>query len=52
MIISTDSEKPIYDENTSESRHRGMLPQHNKGHTWQTHANILNGEKLKAFPPT
>ena len=37
-IISIDAEKtlpnstPIYDENSPENRHRGKLPQHNKGH--------------------
>ena len=44
MIIPTDAEKafticfveqnstPIYDKNPPESRHRGNVPQHNKGH--------------------
>ena len=39
MIISIDAEKSfqqnltaIYDKNPPESRHRGNLPQHNKGH--------------------
>ena len=38
MIISIDAEKalknstPIYDKNPPESRHRGNLLQHNKGH--------------------
>ena len=39
MIISIDAEKAfekkstsMYDKNPSESRHRGNLPQHNKGH--------------------
>ena len=41
----------IYGENHSESRHRGNLPQHNKGHYEKPTANIiLNGEKLKSFP--
>ena len=38
MIISVDAEKafdknstPIYDKHPPESRHRGDLPQHNKG---------------------
>ena len=32
-------------------RYRGNLPQHNKGHIWQTtDSNILNGEKLKELP--
>ena len=31
--------------------HRKNLPPHNKGHIWQTQANIIrNGEKLKEFP--
>ena len=29
---------PIYDINSPESRHRGNLPQHNRGHIWQTHS--------------
>ena len=29
---------PIYDKNPPESRHRVNLPQHNKGHIWQTHS--------------
>ena len=42
---------PIYDTNPPESKHRGNLPQHNKGHIWQTHSQIiLSGEKLKPFP--
>ena len=42
---------PIYDKNPPESRHTGNLPQHNEGHIWQTHINIiLSGEKLKPFP--
>ena len=36
---------PIYGKNSPESRHRRNIPQHNK-----PTANILNGEKLKAFP--
>ena len=39
MIISMDAEKafeqnstPIYDKNSTESGHRGNLPQYNKGH--------------------
>ena len=27
-----------YDKNSPESGHRGKLPQHNKGHMWQTHS--------------
>ena len=41
MIISIDAEKTfdkihifIYDKNSPESRHRGNLPQPNKGHIW------------------
>ena len=43
-IISIDAEKAltkyntIYDKNSRESRHRGNLPQHNKGYIWQTHS--------------
>ena len=44
MIISIDAEK-AFDKvehpfmiKTPESRHRGNLPQHNKGHIWQTHS--------------
>ena len=45
MIISIDAEK-AFDKiqhtfmikNPSESRHRGNLPQHNKGHIWQTYS--------------
>ena len=29
---------PFYDKNSPESGHRGNLPQHNKGHIWQTHS--------------
>ena len=43
MIISIDAEKafnkiqhPFMIKNLPESRHRGNLPQHNKGHIWQT----------------
>ena len=43
MIISIDGEKsfwensaPIYDKNSTESGHRGYIPQHNKCHIWQT----------------
>ena len=58
MIISIDSEKafgkiqhPFMIKNSPESGHRGNLPQHNKGHIWQTPANIVHsGEKLKPFP--
>ena len=44
MIISIDAEKlstnstPIYDKNCPESRHRGNLPPHDKGHILQTHS--------------
>ena len=50
MIISIDAEKTFdkiqhpfmiktlkKKKKLSESRHRGNLPQHNKGHIWQTH---------------
>ena len=43
MILSIDAEKafgktqyPFLIKNPSESVHRGNLPQHNKGHIWQT----------------
>ena len=45
MIISVDAEKafdkiqhPFMIKNPPESRHRGNLPQHNKGHIRQTHS--------------
>ena len=45
MITSIDAEKafdkiqhPFMIKNPPESRHRGKLPQHNKGHIWQTHS--------------
>ena len=44
MIISIDAEKPFdkiqhrYMTKSLESRHRGNLPQHNNGHTRQTHS--------------
>ena len=58
MIIPIDAEKafdkiqrPFVIKNSPESGPRGNTPQHNKGHIWQTNANIiLSGEKLKAFP--
>ena len=58
MIISIDAEKafdkiqhPFLIKNSPESRHRRKLPQHNKGHVWQTHSqHSFNGEKLKPFP--
>ena len=44
MSLSIDSDKafdrnptPISHKNPSETGHRGNLPQHNKGHIWQTH---------------
>ena len=58
MIISIDAEK-AFDKiqqrfmikNPPESKHRGKLPQHNKGHIWQTHSqHHSHGEKLKPFP--
>ena len=42
---------PIYDKYPPESKHRGNLPEYNKGHIWQTHSqHRLLGEKLKPFP--
>ena len=45
MIISIDAEKafdkiqhPFMIKNPPESRHRRNIPQHNKGHIWQTHS--------------
>ena len=45
MIISIDAEKafdkiqhPLTIKNSLESRHRGNLPQHNKGHIRQTYS--------------
>ena len=59
MIISIDAEK-LFDKiqhpfmikkKPPESRHRGNLPQHNKGIYDKPTANIvLNGETLKPFP--
>ena len=57
MIISTDSEK-AFDKIqhqfmikiSPESGHRGNLPQRNKVIYNKPTANILKGEKLKAFP--
>ena len=57
MIISTDSEK-AFDKIqhqfmikiSPESGHRGNLPQRNKVIHNKPTANILKGEKLKAFP--
>ena len=58
MIISIDGEK-AFDKihhlfmvkNPTESRHRGNLPQYNKGRNDKPTANIiLNGEKLKPLP--
>ena len=40
----------MWDKNSSESGHRGNIPQHNKDHIWQTHKGILNGENLKTLP--
>ena len=57
MIISIDVEKafdkiqhPFMIINSPERKHRRNIPQHNKSHIQQTHSNIFNGEKLKAFP--
>ena len=59
MIISIDAEKAfdkiqhpfmIKKKKPPESRHKRNIPQHNK--SYKPTANIiLNGEKLKAFPP-
>ena len=57
MIISMDAEK-AFDKiqhpfmiKTPESRHRGNLPQHNKGHIWQSHSqHHSQWWKLKPFP--
>ena len=44
-----------YDKNTQQSENRGNIPQHNKDHIWETYSHIsyiiLNGQKLRAFPP-
>ena len=59
MIISIDAEKAfdkiqhpfmIKKKKPPESRHKRNIPQHNKSHK-PTANIILNGEKLKAFPP-
>ena len=43
---------PIYDRNSPESGHRGNLPQHTRGHIWQSQPlTYSNGEELKAFSP-
>ena len=45
MIISIDAEKALdkiqhpFMIKTSESGHRGTIPQHNKPHIWQTITN-------------
>ena len=36
------------DKNSQQSRYRGNISQHNKGHLWQTY-NENNSENLKAF---
>ena len=36
-------------KNSQQSRYRGNVPQHNKGHKTKPTANIVNSEKLKAF---
>ena len=38
MLKSVNVVKTHYDKNPTESRHRGNLPQHNKGHIQQTHS--------------
>ena len=44
MIISEEQKKSSWqnstsnDKNSPESGHRGNIPQHNKGHIWQTHS--------------
>ena len=38
----SQNSKPIYDKNSSESRHRRNLPQHNKGHIRQTHSKLYS----------
>ena len=43
---------PIYDRNSPESGHRGNLPQHTRGHIWQSQPlTYSNGKELKAFSP-
>ena len=37
-LLSELPGKPIYDENSPESRHRRKQPQYNKGHIWQTYS--------------
>ena len=62
MIISRDAEKESlkiqhpFMIKTLQKLARGNLPQHSNSHIQQTHSKptaniILNGEKLKAFPP-
>ena len=36
--LSKKNQHPFTIKKTPESRHRGNLPQHNKGHIWQTHS--------------
>ena len=58
MIISIDSKKAfdkilyhLWLKNSPESRHRRNVPQHNKGHIWQTYSKpYFWRENLKAFP--
>ena len=56
MIFSIDTNKtfdrvqhPFMTKTLKQSRSRGSIPQHNKGHIWKPNI-ILNGQKLKAFP--
>ena len=43
---------PIYDKNPQQSGNRGSIPQHIKAIYERRTANIiLNGQKLRAFPP-
>ena len=58
MIISINAEK-AFDKiqhqfmikNSLENGHRGNIPQHNKGHIWQTYSQYHSqSEKQKAFP--
>ena len=60
MILSIDAEKAfdkiqhpfmIKKKNSPESRHRRSIPQHNKGHIWQTHSQCYpQWRKIESFP--